>query len=64
MRASRSCGVDRFFAPNGYTETIRYRDRLVSVRESDGVHLNISVTAIVASILAPAIRQALIETAR
>ncbi|MEA2221051.1 MAG: uncharacterized protein QOJ35_3677 [Solirubrobacteraceae bacterium] len=55
--------VDRFFAPHGYTDTIRYRGREVRVRETDGIHLNISGTAIVASILAPAIRDALAQTA-
>jgi hypothetical protein len=56
--------VDRYFSPDGhYQDTIRYRGRLVRVRESDGVHLNIAGTAIVAKLLAPAIRQALDELA-
>ena len=53
--------IDRFFAPHGYAETIRYRGREVPVRESDGVHLNITGTAIAASILAPAIRAELAQ---
>lgn len=52
--------VDRLFAPAGvYTEVIRYRGRDVRVRDADGVHLNISGTAIVAQLLAPEIRRAL-----
>jgi hypothetical protein len=54
--------IDRFFSPNGYSETMRYRGREVRVREPDGVHLNITGTAIAASILAPAIRDALAQT--
>jgi hypothetical protein len=53
--------VDRYFSPNGYVETIRYKGRSVRVRESDGVHLSIEGTSIVAEILAPAIRKALKE---
>ncbi len=55
--------VDRLFAPAGvYTEVIRHRGRDVRVRDADGVHLNISGTAIVAQLLAPEIRTALAET--
>ena len=55
--------VDQLFSPSGtYTEVIRYRGRDVRVRDSDGVHLNISGTAIVARLLAPAIRAAIEET--
>ncbi len=54
--------VDRYFAPDGrYVETIRYKGRPVLVRESDGIHLSIAGTSIVAEILAPAIRGALKE---
>ncbi len=53
--------VDRYFSPEGYVETIRYKGRPVKVRESDGVHLSIAGTSIVAEILAPAIRRALEE---
>ena len=51
--------VDKFFSPNGYTETIRYRGNTVRVRADDGIHLSVSGTSIAAQILAPAIRQAL-----
>ncbi|MBW3652288.1 MAG: hypothetical protein KY433_01595 [Actinobacteria bacterium] len=55
--------VDRLFSPSGsYTEVIRYRGRDVRVRDRDGVHLNISGTAILAQLLAPAIRSAIRET--
>ena len=54
--------VDQLFAPAGtYTEVIRYRGRDVRVRDADGVHLNISGTAIVAQLLAPQIRKALAD---
>jgi hypothetical protein len=53
--------VDRYFSPNGYAETIRYKGRNVRVRESDGVHLSIEGTSIAAEILAPQIRKALKE---
>ncbi|HWC27402.1 MAG TPA: hypothetical protein VG474_12520 [Solirubrobacteraceae bacterium] len=56
--------IDRIFSPGGaYREVIRYRGRDVRVRDADGVHLNVSGTAIVAQLLAPAIRDAL-ERAR
>ncbi len=55
--------VDQLFAPDGvYTEVIRHRGRDVRVRDADGVHLNISGTAIMAQLLAPEIRRALAET--
>ncbi|HVF77730.1 MAG TPA: hypothetical protein VNA28_05490 [Solirubrobacteraceae bacterium] len=55
--------VDQLFAPAGvYTEVIRYRGRDVRVRDPDGVHLNISGTAIMAQLLAPQIRAALAQT--
>jgi hypothetical protein len=55
--------VDQLFAPAGtYTEVIRYRGRDVRVRDRDGVHLNISGTAIMAQLLAPEIRKAIEET--
>jgi hypothetical protein len=56
--------VDELFSPAGtYTEIIRYRGRDVRVRDADGVHLNISGTAIMARLLAPQIRAAIEETA-
>ncbi|HEV2785702.1 MAG TPA: hypothetical protein VGV67_04885, partial [Solirubrobacteraceae bacterium] len=55
--------VDQLFSPSGtYTPVIRYRGRDVRVRDADGVHLNISGTAIMAQLLAPEIRKALAET--
>lgn len=56
--------VDELFSPRGtYTEVIRHRGREVRVRDADGVHLNISGTAILAQLLAPQIRAALAATA-
>jgi hypothetical protein len=56
--------VDELFSPGGtYTDVIRHRGRDVRVRDADGVHLNISGTAIMAQLLAPAIRAALADTA-
>jgi hypothetical protein len=55
--------VDQLFSPDGvYADVIRYRGRDVRVRDSDGVHLNISGTAIMAQLLAPAIEEALAQT--
>jgi hypothetical protein len=51
--------VDLIFSPDGYRDVMRYRGRDVRVRESDGVHLNIPGTAIVAKLLAPKISAAL-----
>jgi len=54
--------VDQLFSPEGtFTAVIRHRGRDVRVRDADGVHLNISGTAIVAQLLAPQIRAALAE---
>lgn len=55
--------VDELFSPGGvYTDVIRHRGRDVRVRDADGVHLNISGTAIMAQLLAPEIRRALAAT--
>ena len=55
--------VDQLFSPDGtYADVIRYRGRDVRVRDSDGVHLNISGTAIMAQLLAHAIQEALAQT--
>jgi hypothetical protein len=55
--------VDELFSPGGtYTDVLRYRGRDVRVRDADGVHLNISGTAIMAQLLAPQIRAALAQT--
>jgi len=49
--------MDRLFTPNGFTETIRYRGRDVRVRTADGIHLNVSGTAIAAKVIATALRK-------
>jgi hypothetical protein len=54
--------IDELFSPSGtYQEVIRYRGRDVRVRDADGVHLNISGTAIVAQLLAPSIREFIVR---
>lgn len=53
--------IDLFFSPGGYREVIPYQGRDVLVREPDGVHLNISGTAIAARLLAPAITEVLAQ---
>jgi hypothetical protein len=50
--------IDRMFSPNGYADTMTYRGREVRVRESDGVHLNVTGTAIAAKAVAQVIRDA------
>jgi len=49
--------MDRLFSPNGFTETIRYRGRDVRIRTADGIHLNVSGTAIAAKVIAAALRK-------
>ena len=44
--------LDQLLTPSGYRDVIRYRGRDVRVREPDGIHLNISGTAIVATAIA------------
>jgi hypothetical protein len=48
--------MDLLFSPHGFQATIRYGGRDVDVREPDGVHLNVSGTAIEARATATAIR--------
>jgi lysophospholipase L1-like esterase len=48
--------LDLLISPDGYRENIRYRGRDIDVREPDGVHLNISGTAIAAKAIKRAIR--------
>lgn len=50
--------MDTLFTPNGFTEVIRYRGRYIRVRTADGIHLNVSGTAIAAKVVAAAIRKA------
>ena len=45
------------FTPNGFAEVIRYRGRYIRVRTADGIHLNVSGTAIAAKVIAAAIRK-------
>lgn len=40
---------DEIFTPRGYRDAMRYRGATVRVREPDGVHLNVSGTAIAAT---------------
>jgi hypothetical protein len=49
--------MDELFSPHGYQETIRYRGHDVNVREHDGIHLNVSGTAIAATAIVQALRQ-------
>ena len=44
--------LDQLFTPTGYRDVMRYRGRDVRVREPDGIHLNISGTAIAATAIA------------
>jgi len=48
--------MDLLFSPHGYQEILRYGGRDVHVREADGVHLNVSGTAIEAHEVARALR--------
>ena len=56
LRSVSVIRTDLIFSPNGYQDTIRYRGRDIAVREPDGIHLNTSGTAIVAKVIAQAIR--------
>jgi hypothetical protein len=49
--------MDSLFTPNGFAEVIRYRGRYIRVRTADGIHLNVSGTAIAAGVIAAAIRR-------
>jgi lysophospholipase L1-like esterase len=49
--------MDEIFTPNGFAEVIRYRGRYIRVRTADGIHLNVSGTAIAAKVIAAAIRK-------
>jgi lysophospholipase L1-like esterase len=49
--------MDTLFSPDGFAEVIRYRGRYIRVRTADGVHLNVSGTAIAANVIAAAIRK-------
>ena len=49
--------MDSIFTPSGFAEVIRYRGRYIRVRTADGIHLNVSGTAIAAKVIAAAIRK-------
>jgi hypothetical protein len=51
--------MDTLFTPNGFADVIRYRGRYVTVRTADGIHLNVSGTAIAAKVIAAALRKQL-----
>ncbi len=47
--------TDLLFSPGGYRDVMRWRGREVRIREPDGVHLNVSGTAIAAEAIVRAI---------
>jgi lysophospholipase L1-like esterase len=49
--------LDAFFTPDGFREVLPYRGRSVRVRAADGVHLNVSGTAIAAKLVAAELRK-------
>lgn len=49
--------MDQLFTPNGFADVIRYRGRYVRVRTADGIHLNVSGTAIAAKVIAAEVRK-------
>lgn len=49
--------MDLFFTPDGFRDVMPYRGRTVDVREEDGIHLNITGTAIAAKLVAAALRE-------
>ncbi|MEA2224114.1 MAG: uncharacterized protein QOH83_2490 [Solirubrobacteraceae bacterium] len=49
--------MDLFFTPDGFRDVMPYRGRSVDVREEDGIHLNITGTAIAAKIVAAILRK-------
>ena len=51
--------MDTIFTPNGFADVIRYRGRYITVRTADGIHLNVSGTAIAANVVAAALRKQL-----
>lgn len=57
MENVRVLRMDSLFTPDGFAEVIRYRGRYIRVRTADGIHLNVSGTAIAASVIAAAIKR-------
>ncbi len=51
--------MDTLFTPNGFADVIRYRGRYITVRTADGIHLNVSGTAIAAKVIAAALKKQL-----
>jgi hypothetical protein len=51
--------MDSLFTPNGFADVIKYRGRYITVRTADGIHLNVSGTAIAAKVIAAALRKQL-----
>ena len=51
--------MDTLFTPNGFADVIKYRGRYITVRTADGIHLNVSGTAIAAKVIAAALRKQL-----
>jgi lysophospholipase L1-like esterase len=49
--------MDLLFTPDGFRDVMPYRGRDVDVREEDGIHLNITGTAIAAKLVAAALRK-------
>jgi lysophospholipase L1-like esterase len=47
--------MDQLFSPHGYEDAISWRGHAVRVREPDGIHLNVSGTAIAASVIKQAL---------
>jgi lysophospholipase L1-like esterase len=57
LKGVRVLRMDALFTPRGFAEVIRYRGRYIRVRTADGIHLNVSGTAIAAKVIAEAIRK-------
>jgi lysophospholipase L1-like esterase len=51
--------MDTLFTPNGFADVIKYRGRYITVRTADGIHLNVSGTAIAAKVIAAALKKQL-----
>ena len=57
LRRVSALRLDAFFTPGGFRKAMPYRGRSVRVREADGVHLNVSGTAIAAKLVAAELRE-------
>jgi lysophospholipase L1-like esterase len=55
LAAVRVLRMDQLFSPDGYREVMRYGGDDIDVREADGVHLNVSGTAIEARVVVQAL---------